>query len=192
MTLVYILIVPSLVFALYMIVVFRKKKKHDDILYRFCQVRRDAIAMIDRRNVELSRKQYASIRNILESVNAMIHNYEQCKTTVFNFRKFVRFLKFYRDAARQAESIHIPNDPEIIAFHHQYKTAIIEAFLAYTPLIKSEICVKLLVALFVFLAKAGLKSLNGGATYLIWLNNEIKNSHDGHNGHNGHNGFAAA
>ena len=119
----------------------------------------------------------------------MIHNFEKCKTTVFNFRKFVLFLKFYRDAARQAESIHIPNDPEIIAFHYQYKSAIIGAFLAYTPFIRSEICVKLMVKLFMLLAKAGLKPLNGGANYLIWLSNEIRNSPKGHNGHNG---FATA
>ena len=32
----YILIVPSIVFTLYMLVMFRKLKKHDDILFRFC------------------------------------------------------------------------------------------------------------------------------------------------------------
>lgn len=176
----YILIVPSTLFVLYMVIVFRKMKKHDEILFRFCQVRRDAISLIDRRNFELNRKQYASVRDLLESVNAMIHDFEKCKTTVFNFRKFVRFLKFYRDAAIQAEKIHIPNDPEIIALHHQYKTAIFFAFLAYTPLIKSELCAKFLVTIFVFLAKAGVKSLNGGANYLKWLIEENKRENGPH------------
>lgn len=174
----FILIVPSSLLLLFMLVRLNKIKKHDLVLYRFCQIRRDAIALVDNRQDELTKKEYASVRSILDCTSVMIHEYEACKSAIFNFRKFLSFLKHYREKAQEADRVKIPNDQQIIDLHHKYRYALAMAFLAYTPYIRSELLIRVLIAIFVLLGKLGVKSLKSGVNYLTWAGEELRKMHD--------------
>lgn len=178
----YILVLPSLALSVTMIFYLLRLKKHDLVLYSFCQIRRDAIALIDKRGLETNRAAYHSLRNLLNGLNAMVHDYEGCKKQIFNLRKLVALLKDYKQMSRQVEKIKIPDDPEIANLHLRFRRAIVRAFLAYTPLIKSEIAAWLFFKLVSFFADCGIKSLKRVAENLRWLVDEISNTQDNHNG----------
>lgn len=76
--------------------------------------------------------------------------------------------------AHQVDKITTPNDAEILELHRRFRRSMIRAFLAYTPLIRSEIAVTVLFKLLSFLADKGLGSVKNAAAYLGWLVDEMK------------------
>jgi hypothetical protein len=178
----YLLILPTLALSVMMICNFLSMRKHDKVLYVFCQIRRDIILLVDQRGLEFERVGYHSVRNLLNSINIMIHNYEGCKVQLFNIRRLMALLKNYKHITRQAEKIVIPDDAEIIVLHKRFRRAMVCAFFAYTPFIRSEITAWVFFKLFTFLAKTGAKSMKTAADNLCWLVEEVKNSHNHKNG----------
>jgi len=178
----YLLILPSLALSVWMISKLLGIRKHDKVLYAFCQIRRDAITLIDKRELSFERVGYHSVRNLLNSLNIMIHNYEGCKVHVFNVRRLFALLKDYKHLSRQAEKIIIPEDAEIVDLHQRFRRAMIGAFFAYTPFIRSEITAWVFFQLFTFLAKTGASSMRMAAENLHWLIEEMKDSHNHKNG----------
>jgi len=176
----YVLILPSLALSVWTLLKLRNLKKHDIVLFRFCQIRRDIMKLIDTRGVNLDRTGYHSVRNMLECLNSMTHNYEGFKVHIFNVRRLERILKSYKHATRQIDKIQVPSDAEIVELHKKFRYAMLEAFLVYTPLIRSEIMARLLLKLLMLLSHAGIKSLARFGNYLAWLIDEMAeiNSHN--------------
>jgi hypothetical protein len=179
----YLLVLPSLAMSILVLFNLLSLKKHDVVLFRFCQIRRDAIKLIAARGAGFDRTSYHSIRNLLECLNVMTHNYEGCKTHIFNIRRLEQTFKHYKHTTRQVDKIQIPDDAEIVMLHKRFRYAMLEAFLVYTPLIRSEILARLLLNVIKLFSLMGIKSLASAGNYLSWLIEEMKNT----NNHSNHN-----
>ena len=128
---------------------FRQKEmqKHDRVLFPFCQLRRDVMRFLYMNAMEnadsLSRTEYEFVRQLLKVLDATIHNYNQYKTSMFNVRKIAKHLKMYRKASKTA--LETPDHPEIREFRERIHRLLVAAFLAYTPLIRWELALRLIV-----------------------------------------------
>ena len=125
----------------------KEMQKHDRILFPFCQLRRDVthflyMNVIDDVN-SLSPEEYKFVRQLLNGLDATIHNSNQHKTLMFDVRKIAKHLKMYRKVSKT--SLGVPDHPEIRAFHERIRRLLVVAFLAYTPLIRWELAFRLVV-----------------------------------------------
>lgn len=84
----YIFMTPVLLMIVAMILRLRALKKHDKVLYAFCQLRRDTMSLIREHNYDLCRQDYIALRDIEDGLSDTIHDYNMHKVYLFNFRKF--------------------------------------------------------------------------------------------------------
>ena len=128
---------------------FRQKEiqKNDRVLFPFYQLRRDIMHFMYINVIEntdsLSLAEYKFVRQLLNVLDGTIHNYNQHKTLMLNVRKIAKHLKMYRKVSRVA--LEVPDHPEIREFHKRIHRLLIAAFLAYTPLIRWELALRLIV-----------------------------------------------
>jgi len=122
-------------------------QKHDTILFPFCQLRRDIIAFLHANVVvspdSLSRDEYRSLRRLLGALDVTIHNYNRHKTVMFNLRRIMRDIQTYKRASETV--VDVTDNAEIRGFHDDFRRLLAKAFIAYTPMIKSELAIKLIV-----------------------------------------------
>ena len=125
----------------------RKMQKCDRVLFPFCQLRRDVIRFLYINVIEntgsLSLEEYKFVRQLLNGLDATIHNYSQHKTSMFNIREIAKHLRMYRKASKTA--LEVPDHPKIWEFHERIRRLLVAAFLAYTPLIRWELALRLVV-----------------------------------------------
>ena len=125
----------------------KEMQKHDRVLFPFCQLRRDVMRFLYINIIEntgsLSPEEYKFVRQLLNGLDATIHNYNQHKTLMFNVRKIAKHLKMYRKVSKTV--LEVPDHPEIREFHERIRWLLVAAFLAYTPLIRWELALRLIV-----------------------------------------------
>lgn len=128
-------------------------KKHDSVLFRFCQIRRDLMTLLRSEGLELSRADYVFARHILESLNHTIHNYKDHKARFFNFREFSRFLRQYSASAKELEALPRTANEALGRIERQTVAAVVEGFLCYTPFLRSETRIRFVLLLLSSLAR---------------------------------------
>ena len=125
----------------------KEMQKHDRMLFPFCQLRRDVMSFLYRSVIEnadsLSFAEYRFVRQLLSVLDVTIHNYNQHKTSMFNVRKIAKHLQMYRKASKIASEA--PDHPELREFDKRIHRLLVAAFLAYTPLIRWELALRLIV-----------------------------------------------
>src|SRR6266702_1750215 len=84
----YFLIIPSLVVLALVCLDLCRIKKHDKVLYRFCQIRRESMSFLRKKGFSLSVHDYTVLKEMLDGLDITIHNYNACKCKVFNYRNF--------------------------------------------------------------------------------------------------------
>lgn len=125
----------------------KKSCKHDDVLFPFCQLRRDVVAFLHENVFEqpggLSRAEYDSVRRLLDALNHAIRNYNEHKTLLFNLREVARYLRQYRHTLKQVKPVDVTKNRTIQQLHARFARCLAIAFLAYTPLIRYELLLKI-------------------------------------------------
>ncbi len=129
----YFLIIPVLIGSCYMIWRLRRMAKHDRVLFRFCQNRRDIMAIIRGRNFDLPREDYIALRELLEVTNNTIHEYNVHKTSLFDFRKFIRDAQRLNSIRRKMEELDNMNT-DVAHLYHKFGLSMLYAFFTYTRL----------------------------------------------------------
>ena len=133
-------------FSVFTFLNYKRVRKHDQMLFPFCQLRRDIIDYLKKNILDapnrISQKEGEAVLKLLDAVNQTIHNYNQHKTVMFNLREMQKHLKKYQRASSTALSI--PDNPEIHALYQRFGCLLVKAFIAYTPLIRSEVAVYLI------------------------------------------------
>ncbi len=130
---------------------WRREAKHDQVLFPLCQLRRDIVQFL-RTNIRnnrcaLSSEEGQSVLRLLEVLNDAIRNYKRHKTVMFNLREVAKYLRKHQDALKKARPLDVTDNPDIQAFYARFGLCSAKAFLAYTPLIRSELVLR--VALYV-------------------------------------------
>ena len=121
---------------------FRQKEmqKHDRVLFPFCQLRRDIIRFLYMNVIEntnsFSLAEYKSVRRLLNVLDAIIHDYNQHKTSISDVQQIVKHFKMYRKISKTA--LETSSHPEIREFNECIHRLLGAALLAYTPLTRSR------------------------------------------------------
>lgn len=128
---------------------FRQKEipKNDRVLYLFCQLRRDIMHFMYMNVIEntdpLSPTECKFVRRLLNVLDGTIHDCNQHKTLMLNVRQIAKHIKMYRKVMKV--ELEIPDHPKIREFHERIHRLLVAAFLAYTPLIRWELALRLIV-----------------------------------------------
>ena len=147
-----LLFVCFCVFAFFSWLNIHRVEKHDGALFPFCQLRRDIMRFLYENVFEnpgsLSREEYQSVKRLLKMLNGAISNYNEHKTVMFNFRKAAKYLSRYRHTVKQTKPVNLTTNDEIRAFHMRFIRCFAKAFLAYTPLIRYELMLRLVAFIY--------------------------------------------
>lgn len=141
----YVTMIPVLILSALMIGSLRRLEKHDRVLYRFCEVRRQLMRLLRDSAHELSREDYAVVRIMLDIVGGNIHDYHETKQQLLNGRQFLRRLRRYSTTVGAVHELEAA-DPRVRKIQTEFGRTILFGFFQYTPLLRSEIIARLLVA----------------------------------------------
>lgn len=153
MSVIFILgIMISAAFAVSSYYSVKKHQKHDYVLFRFCQIRRDLMEELRGRFDTLTPCEYEAAEFLLSALNGIIRHYHNHKITMFNLRKMRRIVesdlqchqKVREDVKQQLSRV--PSDTKISVLYNDFFRAATVAFLSYTPFIRCEIILRLLWA----------------------------------------------
>lgn len=168
-----IVLLPVLLLSLAMIFKLLSLRKHDRVLYRFCQLRRDIMAYLRDKRDRIPPEDYEQVRMLLQIVNQDIHNYNHYKRNKFNIRYLLREARHLFKSARAAEIKKIKNNAKVEGFYKDYGLALVSAFLSYTPFFKSKIILMLTIGLMRKLVIVTGDRLKDWIKELEWLKQEI-------------------
>jgi hypothetical protein len=147
----YILMIPSMLSALIMIFMLHRLRKHDRVLFEFCENRRDIMGYLREEGADLSVGDYVDVRSLVEVANGRIHYFNECKPYHFNLRRFMEYLGSVK---QDDEAIHIENE-RVVQLYDRHVYALLRAFFAFTPFIKSELVLGISIAIASALAQTG-------------------------------------
>ena len=170
-----LLFVCFCVFAFFSWRDIRRVKKHDGVLFPFCQLRRDIMRFLYENVFEnpgaLSHEEYQSVRRLLGVLNGAISNYNKHKTVMFDLREMAKHLETYRHTSMP--TVEVPDNPEIRELHRRFGRLLVRAFIAYTPLIRWELAVWLIAQAYRAGKEAGARAV--AAEYVISNASEVRN-----------------
>ncbi|MBE8158563.1 MAG: hypothetical protein HAW59_04135 [Betaproteobacteria bacterium] len=146
----------TLIVAAYAVAVWftvRRHQKHDRVLFSFSRLQSAVMKeILARHDAEtLTRKQYEAAKFLMDMLDVIALHYDRHKTTMFNLRKMRRFvaedLACYEETEEKvrAHFAEISADEKIAALYGEFSRAAARAFLAYTPFIRTEIILRLLL-----------------------------------------------
>ncbi|MFA5240496.1 MAG: hypothetical protein WC476_12425 [Phycisphaerae bacterium] len=127
--------------------------------------------MLREQGFGLKKTEYQELRQILQILNPLIHEYNQIKKKFFNIRSFIKHLRNLKDSAERIEKLKVSDNSAISILQVRTCTAILLAFFAYTPFIKCEILLRLSILLFQCLAKLGISFVRKALNYLTFFQN---------------------
>lgn len=152
--------------------------KHDGVLFPFCQLRRDVMRFLYEKMIEeprvLSHEEYIATRRLLDVLNDTIHNYNRHKTILFNLRKVVKLIRQYRHVVKQVEPINATGNKEIQVFHARFAVCLAKAFIAYTPLIRSEFVLRLVAFVYRVAIHESARRIAKDMKYMLTVTQEIR------------------
>ncbi len=139
----YLLVLPVFILMFITWSDLRELQKHDMVLYRFCQVRRELMAFLRAEGIQLSPEDYRFAQHLIDALHRTIHNYEDNKKSLFNFRHFLLFLKRFRDSVDELRRIPTSDNVRLQGLCHEYGNAMLRGFVAFTPGFRSEMVLRL-------------------------------------------------
>jgi len=166
----YILIIPFLLFSFYMITKISTERRHDKILFKFTQLRRDAMAILIRDNFSIQKQKYISLSELVSLLDVTIKSYDDIKISFFTIKNFFSYLRYYEKDKEMIEEIKIPNDSETVEIYNSFITAMIEALFTYSSFIRSNLCLSILINLLKTVGYLGIKK----ADYYIKTLTQLK------------------
>lgn len=124
----------------------RKTKKHDDMLFPFFDLQRDIMKFLFKttweKSVTLTREEFLFVRELLRAVDIAAGDYNQHKISVFNMQEMAKHIEAYQRTATLG--LEVPDNPKIRELHERFGRLLVSAFIAYSPLIRSRLALRLL------------------------------------------------
>ncbi|MDE0458920.1 MAG: hypothetical protein OXI15_16615 [Chromatiales bacterium] len=118
----------------------KEMRKHDQVLLPVSELHRDVTNFLYLNaigNLEsLSPREYRYILDLVKILDDTIHNYSQHETSVFDVHEIAEHFRTYRRMSKAVSEA--PDHPEIQKFDKRIRSLWLNAFLAYTPLIRWE------------------------------------------------------
>jgi len=154
-------------------------RRHDVVLFRLCDLRREAMTLLmDEEKVSnMQKSEYHALRQIIHVTSRTIGAYKNHKTVIFNLRRFIRELKRYECMNKRANTIPVTKHADIERIRHDLYSALAFGFITYTPFIHFEIFARFLIFILSGLSAMGMEILGKYAQALIEAKEEINKSH---------------
>ncbi len=162
------LIFTSIIFYLLTYLYISRKSKHDEVLFRFCDERRHIMSYLRKEGESLNKKDKETAIELLEVLNNNIHFYEDYKQSVFNFRRFFINLK---NNIVSLEKYKETNNQLLLDIRNNISSIYTLAFIRFTPFLKTEIIINLLLFSMSILIKLGVRRLTGYSETLTLIIN---------------------
>lgn len=148
---IYLLFACFLMFFIFDYIQIRRATKHDRVLFPFCQLRRDIVrflyANVFEKSNTLSPEEFRSAQRLWDLLDRTIRDYNQHKTILFNLRQVMKVVRQYRNLMQKMEPINLTENKEIQRFYQRFVFCWAKGCLAYTPLIRSELVLRLVMLL---------------------------------------------
>ncbi|MGU9952070.1 MAG: hypothetical protein ACNYPH_07245 [Gammaproteobacteria bacterium WSBS_2016_MAG_OTU1] len=143
-------ILTIFVFWVIFYVKLERESKHDCVVFAFARlqsaVTNDLIVRYEADT--LTRQDFEAARFLSRMLDNIDLHYKHHKTTMFNLRKMrqriEQDLECYEEIRKQVRE-QLPTDPKIAALYDDFNRAATNALLAYTPFIRTEIILRLLL-----------------------------------------------
>jgi hypothetical protein len=129
-----------------------------------------------RTNYEIiSKQEYAATKQILDLLNNTINLYSKNEaTTVFNIRKFAKFVKNTKNLSDSSRKLVKCSNPTINGFRDKLSRNIIITFFAYTPFIIAEIYLRFFYVVGLLFVKMGVLKLSKWGNGFLALNEDFE------------------
>jgi len=115
-----ILLVAILIYQLAFVNKLKEIKKHDQVLFAFCDYRREIMEYMRKKGFDLYSNEYDQIKQVYDITNDSIHYFNKHKLTTFNLRKLKKIIK---KGDRDIETVRIihSNNSDIRYFQKEFK-----------------------------------------------------------------------
>lgn len=165
----YFLMIPVVIMSIYMISRLLEMRKHDQVLYRLCENRREMMAFLRKTGLTLSKDDYFALRELIEITNQTIHNYNDFKSSSFSVGKRIEYGKDVRrlDGKMQERQEHQLSNPTIKSMYSKFGQTMIIALLTFIPWPKLAIAIS--PFLFKLLTTIGINYARRLFDYFSWL-----------------------
>ena len=158
---VYITFVPILVLQVYVISYLYRARRDDRVIFRFSTFQSNTIAFLNSPSgKELSSRDYNFTRWLLEMSALTTQQFDIVKNS-FNISHTLRSLRFFdNQVVTPADRLHNIENKQVHELYHQFITDTVEAFVAYTPFLKSKFVLRFFMAAAGLLANMGVKKVH--------------------------------
>lgn len=146
---------PPLLMSVFMAWRLHVLKKHDRVLYKFCETRRQLMGLMREQNYNLGRQDYLALKQLSIWTDYAIHYYNDGKRSMFNARRVMEEIKTLKQVDKRIKR-RVIRDPEVGKLYRQFINALFSGFLAFTPFFRSELVLRLLPVIAQLLARMGL------------------------------------
>jgi len=172
----YLIVIPVLLLSIHTLVYLKKGCKHDKVLFRFCDLRRELMAYMRSEQFnthDVSKEDYAAFRKVIYTVNDTIHYFNEVKLSL-DLRKVVRFILHVKKNNEHIKGMQLAKNSTILDFQRRLVIISLQATVTYTPVIY-KINMVLVVLIFV-LGHAASSQFNKAVDALEWLRKVIVNN----------------
>jgi hypothetical protein len=126
-------------------------------------------------NYNLSKNDYTALRELLNVISNTIHEYNNHKTSLFNFRKFISDAQRLETLRQKMHEVKLMNE-DVARLYSKFGLSMLYAFFTYTPLFRSDVILKFLPIVIRILAKMGIGFFKSNARrmteFVSWARTE--------------------
>lgn len=131
----YLLVVPVVILQLVMLFKLYHLRKHDRVLYRFCQVRRELMELLREKGQNMSSRDHDFARHMVASLHSAIHNFKDHKKRMFDFWLIVEAARQFRISVEDLKSLPTTDNRKLLQVKQKFGRSIVLALIAYTPIV---------------------------------------------------------
>lgn len=166
----YTLMIPTLLAMIYMIHRLRAMAKHDRVLYRLCELRREMMALLREAPYGFTREEYRELRELIELTNKMIHNYSAFKESFVGIGTRIEYGRKCERVDKQIHGRQIKNEA-VSTLYNKFAFTMFIAVLTFIPWPK--LAIKVTPVLLRIVTRIGIGYLNARlkrfADFFSWL-----------------------
>ena len=150
-------------------------KRHDKVLYRFCQFRRELISFTHDKFDTLDDKEKEKISQLVDQTNYIIHEFPSLKRSVFRMKFFSNITFFTKQEFEKVEVLLFQTDnKDLKGLLKKQNLNILYASYSYTPFFVVKFCFILLTVLGNLFVRVGITQMKEALDNVSWYKDVIK------------------
>ena len=169
-----VILAPTIIFLMVALVKSRREHRHELVLYEFCEIRRDAMAMLRVHGDTMEEKEFGKVRRLVEVLSDVIHHYDEYKWGIFNLRKVLFNTERVKGAIQWLNNQPGTNE-DIQKLNKRLVYAMAKAFIVHTPFF-TEFVLRVIAGL---LKRIGVQKYHNGMRRLADLERWFKQNRHG-------------